>query len=63
MKSAYRYLLVSKLNATQALERIEQDQSIDCPEVRTICSFIRESKRGVILRRPIRRTGEITPEE
>jgi UDP-N-acetylglucosamine acyltransferase len=58
MKAAYRYLLVSKLNTTEALERIEQDASIDCPEVRYIVSFIRESKRGVVLKRPVRRSGE-----
>jgi len=54
MKAAYRYLLVSKLNTTEALERIEQDASIDCPEVRSLVSFIRESVRGVILKRPPR---------
>jgi UDP-N-acetylglucosamine acyltransferase len=58
MKTAYRYLLVSKLNTTEALERIDQDASIDCPEVRYIVSFIRESKRGVVLKRPVRGGAE-----
>jgi len=58
MQAAYRYLLVSKLNTTEALARIEQDAAIDCPEVRYIVSFIRESKRGVVLKRPVRRSEE-----
>ena len=63
LKAAYRYLLVSKLNATQALERIEQDGALDCPEVRYLVSFIREAKRGVVLKRPTRRTGESASDE
>ncbi|MCX6551063.1 MAG: acyl-ACP--UDP-N-acetylglucosamine O-acyltransferase, partial [Acidobacteria bacterium] len=63
LKSAYRYLLVSKLNTTQALERIDQDVSIDCPEVRYLVAFIRSAKRGVILKRATRRTGESTSDE
>jgi UDP-N-acetylglucosamine acyltransferase len=63
LKAAYRYLLVSKLNATQALARIEQDPSLECPEVRYLVSFIREAKRGVVLKRPTRRTGESASDE
>jgi UDP-N-acetylglucosamine acyltransferase len=63
LKSAYRYLLVSKLNTSQALERIEQDSAIDCPEVRYLVSFIREAKRGVVLKRPARRAGESSSDE
>jgi UDP-N-acetylglucosamine acyltransferase len=63
LKAAYRYLLVSKLNATQALERIDQDVSVDCPEVRYLVSFIREAKRGVVLKRPTRRSGESSSDE
>ena len=63
LKAAYRYLLVSKLNASQALERIEQDQVVDCPEVRYLVTFIREAKRGVVLKRPTRRTGESASDE
>ena len=58
LKAAYRYLLVSKLNTTRALARIEEDAALDCPEVRYLVSFIREAKRGVVLRRPARRSGE-----
>lgn len=60
IRQAYRYLLVSKLNTTQALERIESDGSIDCPEVRELVEFIRTSKRGVILKKGTRR-GSASP--
>jgi len=63
LKAAYRYLLVSKLNATQALERIELDEALDCPEVRYLVAFIREAKRGVVLKRPTRRSGESASDE
>ena len=55
LKRAYRYLLVSKLNASRALAEIEEDATLACDEVRYLTSFIRSSKRGVILRRPARR--------
>jgi UDP-N-acetylglucosamine acyltransferase len=63
LKRAYRYLLISKLNTTQAMARIEQDQSLVCPEVRYLVDFIRSSKRGVVLRRHTRRVEEAVAEE
>jgi len=63
LKAAYRYLLVSKLNTSQALARIDEDASLDCPEVRYLVSFIREAKRGVVLKRPTRRSGESASDE
>jgi hypothetical protein len=54
---------VSRLNASQALDRIEQDGSLDCPEERYLVSFIREAKRGVVLKRPTPRTGESASDE
>jgi UDP-N-acetylglucosamine acyltransferase len=63
LKSAYRYLLVSKLNTARALERIEQDAAIDCPEVRYLVQFIRSAKRGVVLKRATRRTGESSSDD
>jgi len=63
LKSAYRYLLVSKLNTTRALERIDQDATIDCPEVRYLVQFIRAAKRGVVLKRATRRTGESSSDD
>jgi UDP-N-acetylglucosamine acyltransferase len=63
LKQAYRYLLQSKLNATRALAQIEQDSSLSAPEVRYLVSFIRESHRGVILRRPTRRAEELVADE
>ena len=52
LKRAFRYLLQSKLNTTQALKKIDIDPSLDCQEVRHLVEFIRTSKRGVTLRRP-----------
>jgi UDP-N-acetylglucosamine acyltransferase len=55
LKGAFRYLLQSKLNTTQALQQIEQDETVQCPEVDYLVDFIRSSKRGVNLRRPAER--------
>jgi len=55
IKRAYRVLLLSRLNATQALERLEAETPT--PEVRTIIDFIRSSPRGVILKRRRRRSS------
>jgi UDP-N-acetylglucosamine acyltransferase len=45
LSRAYRLLVRSKLNTTQALERIEADLS-GLPDVDDLVQFIRESKRG-----------------
>ncbi len=58
LKHAYRYLLHSKLNATQALQRIESDTSLACPEVVHLVAFIRSASRGAILKR-----GKVSDEE
>src|SRR5437899_1074019 len=63
LKRSFRYLLQSKLNTTIALQQIEQDSSLACPEVRYLIDFIRTSQRGVILRRASRRTEEIGPDD
>ncbi len=55
LKRAFRHLLQSKLNTTQALERIEQDRTLRCPEVNHLVDFISSSQRGVHLRRRTRR--------
>ncbi|MDQ3070533.1 MAG: acyl-ACP--UDP-N-acetylglucosamine O-acyltransferase [Acidobacteriota bacterium] len=54
LKKTYRYLLTSKLNTSRALEKIERDPALACPEVQYVIDFIRHSKRGVIMRRPVR---------
>lgn len=59
LKKTYRYLLTSKLNTSRALEKIERDPSLRCPEVQYLVDFIRQSKRGVILRRPVRKVEEM----
>ncbi|MBU2116046.1 MAG: hypothetical protein KJ954_00445, partial [Alphaproteobacteria bacterium] len=51
LRAAYRYLMQSKLNTTQALARIEEDPALACPEVGNLVQFIRTASRGVILRR------------
>ena len=58
LKRAYRYLLQSKLNATQALQKIESDPTLACPEVDYLVTFIRTASRGAILKR-----GKATDEE
>ena len=59
LKGAYRYLLLSKLNTSRALRRIEDDVALSCPEVEYLVEFIRTSKRGVNLRRPPKRVGPV----
>jgi UDP-N-acetylglucosamine acyltransferase len=54
-RQTYRYLLLSKLNARQAISQIEDDPALACDEVRYLVQFIRGSVRGVTLRRAARR--------
>jgi UDP-N-acetylglucosamine acyltransferase len=48
LNHAYHLLLSSKLNTTQAVERIKEDIR-DCAEVDLLLEFIETSKRGVVL--------------
>lgn len=63
LKRSFRYLLQSKLNTTSALQEIERDGTLSCPEVQYLVDFIRHSQRGVILRRATRRTEELISDE
>jgi acyl-[acyl carrier protein]--UDP-N-acetylglucosamine O-acyltransferase len=63
LKRAFRYLIRSKLNATAAVQRIQQDRSLACAEVQHVVDFIRTSARGVILRRASRRAEEVLADE
>jgi len=63
LKRSFRYLLQSKLNATRALQHIQQDRSLACAEVEYLIDFIRKSQRGVILRRATRRAEEVLADE
>ena len=63
LKRAYRYLMQSKLNTTRALTAIAGDPSLNDPEVTYLLDFIRSSERGVILRRPSRRSDEVVADE
>jgi UDP-N-acetylglucosamine acyltransferase len=56
LRRAYRHLLHS--NTSRALAHIEQDPSLQTPEIQYTVEFIRSSKRGVGLRRPSRRLEE-----
>jgi UDP-N-acetylglucosamine acyltransferase len=51
LKKAFRYLLQSKLNATQAVQKIASEPSLQSPEVEYLVTFIRTSSRGAILKR------------
>ena len=61
LKRAVRYLL--QANTTHALAQIEGDGTLTSPEVRYLVEFIRSSQRGVILRKPTRRTEELVADE
>jgi UDP-N-acetylglucosamine acyltransferase len=50
IRAAYRLLLQSRLNTSEAVERLDKGGAA-APEVREIVAFIRSSKRGVILKR------------
>jgi UDP-N-acetylglucosamine acyltransferase len=63
LRAAYRHLLQSKLNTTQALARIEADRAVACAEVEYVVRFIRTAARGVILRRAPRRGDDEAIEE
>jgi UDP-N-acetylglucosamine acyltransferase len=62
LRQAYRYLLQSKLNTSAALARIDGDPELGAPEVRVLVDFIRQSQRGVILRRPTKRSEALVDE-
>lgn len=47
IQHAYRLLLSSKLNTTQAVEKIREEIS-DCAEVDILLNFIETSKRGIV---------------
>ena len=63
LRGAFRYLLQSKLNTTKALQQIQKDRALACPEVEYLVNFIRTSQRGVILRRAMRRAEEVLADE
>jgi UDP-N-acetylglucosamine acyltransferase len=63
LKGSFRYLLQSKMNTTKAMQQIKKDASLACPEVQYLLDFIRDSKRGVILRRATRRAEEVLADE
>lgn len=48
LKGAYRILFQSQLNLSRAIERVQAEEELTCPEVGYFLDFIRNSKRGVI---------------
>jgi UDP-N-acetylglucosamine acyltransferase len=63
LKRTFRYLLQSKLNTSAALQHIEADEQLACAEVQYLVDFIRDSTRGVILRRATRRTEDLSSDD
>ena len=63
LKRSFRYLLQSRLNTTSAMQQIDQDRSLACPEVQYLTDFIRTSQRGVILRRAGRRADDLLSDD
>jgi UDP-N-acetylglucosamine acyltransferase len=63
LKAAYRLLLQSTLNTTEALNRISGDPALDCPEVRYLVEFVRGAKRGVVLKRGRTKAGDPSDDE
>jgi UDP-N-acetylglucosamine acyltransferase len=63
LKRTFRYLLQSKLNTTGALQHIEADETLACPDVQYLVDFIRASERGVILRRATRRSEDVLSDD
>jgi UDP-N-acetylglucosamine acyltransferase len=59
LKKAYRFLLVSRMTPSKALQAIEAEPALACDEVRYLVNFIRSSTRGVTLKRPTRRTDDL----
>jgi UDP-N-acetylglucosamine acyltransferase len=53
IRQAYRVLLQSRLNTSEALARLESEPML--PEVRALVDFVRTAKRGVVLKRASRR--------
>lgn len=58
IRQAYRALLQSKMNTSQALQHIEQEPDLQAPEVQLLVTFIRTSRRGVTLRRGGKRADD-----
>jgi UDP-N-acetylglucosamine acyltransferase len=58
LRAAYRLLMQSKLNTTQAIVKIAGDPALKCPEVDNLVEFIRTASRGVILRRSSKKSDE-----
>jgi UDP-N-acetylglucosamine acyltransferase len=49
LTQAYQILYFSKLNVSQAAQRIRQELSLT-PEIQHLLTFIERSKRGIIIR-------------
>jgi UDP-N-acetylglucosamine acyltransferase len=57
LRRAYRHLL--QHNTSRALELIERDPTLAAPEISYLIQFIRSARRGVILRRPLRKLDDV----
>lgn len=63
LKRTFRYLLQSKLNTSAALQTIEADETLACADVQYLIDFIRQSERGVILKRASRRSEDLPSDD
>lgn len=63
LKAAYRLLLQSNINTSDAVTRISEDPALDCPDVRYLVEFVRGAKRGVVLKRGRTRSGDSPADE
>jgi UDP-N-acetylglucosamine acyltransferase len=58
LKKAFRLLLTSKLNASQAVAQIGESADLMCDEVRYLLQFIAQAPRGVTLKRGARKVED-----
>ena len=47
IRRAYRFLLSSEFNISDAIKKIETEEEIDSPEVRHLIDFVKSSSRGI----------------
>ncbi len=63
LRQAFRTLLQSRLNTTEAVRHLAAEGAAAAPEVRTLVEFIRSSQRGVVLKRRGRLSDDEGDEE
>lgn len=59
LRQAFRVLMQSKMNTSQALAHLDGSPELACDEVRYLVDFIRHARRGVTLRRGARAAEDV----